>query len=186
MRYLASAHMVSEVGEQTFAANNTTRALATTPGKSSIKHGFDFLNKTIQELPDFLKEKGYRDVNTPLDAPFQRAYKTDMQCFPWMQQHPETVSTFQPSLSTFESPTSWTTVVPLKEILSGMDGSVPLFVDIGGGYGFQCAAFRKATSEQFSGRVINQDLSETLASAPKYEDIEMMMQDFFEEQKIQG
>lgn len=77
-------------------------------------------------------------------------------------------------------------VVPLAERLRGADKNVPLFVDIGGGHGYQCAAFRKATAEHFHGRVINQDLPETLAEAPKYEDIEMMAQNYYKKQQIQG
>jgi demethylsterigmatocystin 6-O-methyltransferase len=70
--------------------------------------------------------------------------------------------------------------------LHRVDQNAPLFVDIGGGHGSQCTAFRKATEGHFSGRVINQDLPETLASAPKNEGIEMMAQNFFENNQIQG
>ncbi len=148
--------------------------------------GFNTLNKAFQELPDFLKEKGYKNPDQSLDTAFHRAYNTKMQFFLFMQQDQETIRYFHPSLTAFESSVSWTAVVPLAEKLQEADKNVPLFVDIGGGHGYQCAAFRKATAEHFPGRVINQDLPETLAEAPKYEDIEMMAQNFYQKQQIQG
>ena len=148
--------------------------------------GFNTLNKAFQELPDSLKEKGYKNPDQSLDTAFHRAYNTKMQFFLFMQQDQETIRYFHPSLTAFESSVSWTAVVPLAEKLREADKNVPLFVDVGGGHGYQCAAFRKATAEHFPGRVINQDLPETLAEAPKYEGIEMMAQDFYQKQQIQG
>ncbi|TGO67431.1 hypothetical protein BOTNAR_0042g00160 [Botryotinia narcissicola] len=85
------------------------------------------------------------------------------------------------------SPVSWTSVVPLVEKLREADPNVPLFVDIGGGHGYQCDAFRKATTEHvLPGRVVLKDLPGRLAEAPKYKDIEMIAQDFYEKQQIQG
>ena len=148
--------------------------------------GFNTLNKAFQELPDFLKENGYKNPDQILDTAFHRAFNTKMQFFLFMQQDQEAIRYFHPSLTAFESSISWTTVVPLAEKLREADKNVPLFVDVGGGHGYQCAAFRKATAAHFPGRVINQDLPETLAEAPKYEDIEMMTQDFYQKQQIQG
>ena len=144
------------------------------------------LNPSFQQVPDFLKEKGYKNPDQILDAPFHKAVDTDKPFFLWMQQNQDAIRYFHPSLAAFESPVLWTAVVPLAEILKDADKNVPIFVDVGGGTGAQCAAFRKATKEHFSGRVINQDLPQTIAEAPKDEDIEMMAQDFFQEQQIQG
>ena len=148
--------------------------------------GFNMLNKSFQDLPSFLKETGYKNPDHTLDTAFHRAFKTDEQFFLFMQKDTETIRYFHPSLTAFKSPVIWTTVVPLAEKLQDADKNKPLFVDVGGGHGYQCAAFREATRERFSGRVINQDLPPTLAEAPKYEDIEMMAQNFYEEQQILG
>lgn len=148
--------------------------------------GFDTLNKSFQELPSFLKDKGFENPDQTLDTAFHRAYNTKEQFFHYIQQDSETIRYFHPHLTAFKSPVSWTTVVPLAEKLQKVDSDVPLFVDVGGGHGFQCAAFREATKERFPGRVINQDLPPTLAEAPKYDDIEMMVQNFYKKQKIRG
>lgn len=150
-------------------------------------YGFNTLNKAFQELPDFLKENSYKNPDQPLDTAFHRAFDTKEQFFLYIQQVPEIIRYFYPSLTAFKSPISWTSVVPLVEKLREADKNVPLFVDIGGGHGYQCDAFRKAIAERsISGRVINQDLPGTLAEAPKYDNIEMMAQNFYEKQQIQG
>ena len=186
MRHLASTYTIAEVGESTFAANEVTRLLASAPGKGNIMYGFGTLNKAFQELPDVLKENRYKNPDQSNGTAFHRAFNTREQFFLYIQQHPETIRYFHPSITAFESPVAWTSVLPLGEMLRDADKNAPLFVDVGGGHGYQCAAFRKATAEHFPGRVINQDLPPTLAEAPKYEDIEMMAQNFYEKQHIQG
>jgi demethylsterigmatocystin 6-O-methyltransferase len=185
LRHLAATYTITEVGESTFAANDATRLLASPPGWGNLMFGFNILNKAYQELPKLLKETKYKNPDHTSDTSFHRAYDTKLPFFLFLQQDPETIRYFQQSLAAFESPISWTTAVPLAEKLQEADKNAPLFVDIGGGHGSQCAAFRKAT-EHFPGRVINQDLPETLASAPKNEDVEMMAQNFFEKNQIQG
>ena len=186
LRHLASTYAVTEVGVSSFAANETTRLLASLAGKGNIMFGFNILNKAFQALPDFLKETGYNNTEETLNTAFHRANNTKMQFFLFMQQDKEVIRYFHPSLTAFKSPAAWTAVVPLAEKLQDADKNAPLFVDVGGGHGYQCAAFRKATAGRFSGRVINQDLPPTLAEAPEYEDIEMMVQDFYQKQQIQG
>ncbi|CAG8958658.1 hypothetical protein HYFRA_00011499 [Hymenoscyphus fraxineus] len=186
LRHLASTYTIEEVGVSTFSANDATRLLASPAGKGNIMFGFNTMNKAFQELPDYLKETGYKNPEQVMDTAFNRAFKTKEQFFPFIQKDPETIRFFYPSLIAHQSPVTWTSVFPLHERLKDADQNAPLFVDVGGGHGYQCAAFRKATEERFSGRVINQDLPGTLAAAPKYENIEMMAQNFYEKQQIQG
>ncbi|PQE06383.1 O-methyl transferase B protein [Rutstroemia sp. NJR-2017a WRK4] len=186
LRHLASTYTIAEVGLSTFAANEVTRLLATPAGEGNLMYGFNTLNKALHALPDYLKEKEYKNPDQHHDTAYHRAFDTKEQFFHYLQNSPEIIRYFYPSLTAFKSPVSWTSVVPLAEKLKDADANAPLFVDVGGGHGYQCAAFREATREQFPGRVINQDLPGTLAEAPKYEDIEMMNQDFYQKNQIQG
>lgn len=146
--------------------------------------GYNILNKAYQELPKLLKEIKYKNPDHTSATPFQRAFDTKLPFFVFLQQDPENINYLLKSLRAYESPISWTTAVPLTEKLQGTDENTPIFVDIGGGHGSQCAAFRKAT--QVPGRVINQDLPQTLATAPEIEGVEKMVQNFFEKNQIQG
>ncbi|KAL9622889.1 MAG: hypothetical protein Q9160_002815 [Pyrenula sp. 1 TL-2023] len=185
LRHLASTYTIAEIGESVFAANEATHSLASLPGEGNIMFGFDFLNKAFQQLPAFLKENGYKNPNQALDTAFHQAFDTKLQFFQFFQQDKDAIRYFHASLTAFKSPIEWTAAIPLAEKLREADENAPLFVDVGGGHGNQCMAFRKATKESFSGRVVSQDLPETLAEAPKHENIEMMAQDFFQKQQIQ-
>lgn len=178
--------MITEVAQSKFKANEATRLLASPEGQGNIKHAA-IVNRAIQELPSYLKKTGYRNPIDHLDTAFQMGYNTREQPFLHLRGDPDVLTNFYSSLKALESPVKWTAVVPLAKILQGGDTNVPLFVDIGGGHGFQAAAFRNATIKQFpTGRIINQDLPETLALAPKYENIEMMSQNFYEKQQVTG
>ena len=50
MRSLASNHTVAEVGENLFAANNTTKALATPAGTGGIAHGYVLQTYNLTQL----------------------------------------------------------------------------------------------------------------------------------------
>ena len=96
-------------------------------------------------------------------------------------------------LPSLENAKPWTSVAPLAEKLeralaTAEDGPAPpvLFVDVGGGGGGQCEYFRKATADRFAGRVILQDLPQTVAAAPERDGVEKMEQDFFKEQAVKG
>lgn len=145
---------------------------------------FNILNKSFQELPKMLKETEYKNPDQTSENSFQRAFNTKLPMFLFMQQDKDKVQYFQKCMSAYDSPISWTTVVPLAAKLQGTDENTPLFVDVGGGHGSQCGDFRKAT--QVPGRVILQDLPGTVASAPAREGVEVMVQDFFEKNQIQG
>ena len=186
LKHLASTYTITEVAASTFAANETTRILASPQGKGSLVFGFNILNKAFQELPKYLRDKGYKSPDQPLDTAFHQAFDTKEQFFPFLQQDSDSMQNLHASLGAFDGPVSWMTVVALDDKLRDSDENTVLLVDIGGGPGLQCAEFRKATAGRFVGRVVNQDLPNTLAGAPKHEGVEMMVQDFYQKQQIRG
>ena len=74
--------------------------------------------------------------------------------------------------------------------MESAEKTAPLFVDVGGGLGLQCVAFKQAILKlvegPFEGRLIHQDLPETLNQAPCHEGVEKMAQDFFKGQAVEG
>lgn len=145
-------------GPGLFAANAVTSLLSSPAGKGSIIFGFNILNKSWQVLPPTLKEQGYENPDHTSGTAFHKVFDTREQFFLFMRNNQRTIRYFHPSLTAFESPVSWSIVAPLAKLLEGTDYERPLFVDVGGGHGFQCAAFREATKDKIPmGRVINHD-----------------------------
>lgn len=186
LRRLAAIFTTSEVAESTFTPKEIIRLLAFPTRKGNVQFGFDTLNRAFQELPTFLKEHSYRNPDRLLNTAFHRAYDTNEPYFSWALSQPEVIRDFFPSLNAFKSPITWAQVIPLDEKFQDTDKDAPLFVDLCGGHGAQCAALRKAITGRFSDRVINQDLTKTPSEAPRYDDIKIMVQYFYKEQQVKG
>lgn len=186
LRFMASEHVISEVDESKFKANNTTQALATPAGTASIAHGFYFMGKCFDELPTFLKANKYASPNDALETPFQIAFKTDQALFNWAPTQPVMLNNFLNALPGYVGPKPWTDAVEFTNRLQSADRNAPLFVDVGGGPGGQCTAFRKVTAERFPGRVVLQDLPGVLDMAPAQDGVEKIAQNFFEGQVVKG
>ena len=80
----------------------------------------------------------------------------------------------------------WLEVYPFeKDICHNLTPETPLFVDIGGGIGVQCVTLRNRFPQTL-GRIILQDLPQTLEHAMAGEGFEKMVHDFWTPQPIKG
>lgn len=80
---------------------------------------------------------------------------------------------------------SWLTVYPVEEETRTWDGSRPVYVNIGGGIGHQCAQF-KAKHPNVPGQVILQDLPHSIAKALPTPGVDNVAHNFFEPQPVRG
>ncbi|KAL9045235.1 MAG: hypothetical protein Q9214_001696 [Letrouitia sp. 1 TL-2023] len=188
LRFMASHEMVAEVKENTWAASNITRAL-TVPGlKGGINHNFDTVMPCYQQLPKFLLDTKFQNPTDSFHSPFQRAHKTDQLAFVWMHEHPSSLDFFVKWMGAqHEGQPIWLDVFPFEQKLCNhnLAPETPLFVDVGGGAGHQCHAL-KARHPHAPGRVILQDLPQTISQAAPTEGIETMAYDFWTPQPIKG
>ena len=149
-------------------------------------YSFDGLGPAFQALPNFLKETKYADITESTNTPFQKAWKTDQPAFIWAQTQPEMFARFNQWMAAQRHgmPT-WLDVYPVEEMVRKASPEEPLFVDVGGGIGHQCIALRER-HPYLNGKVILQDMPQTLAHAIHHEKVETMTQDLFEPQAVQG
>jgi demethylsterigmatocystin 6-O-methyltransferase len=137
-----------------------------------------------QALPDFIRQYNYQNT-TGGKCAWQKAANTDLDFFPWARQHPEVLKWFQGLMSVPRSG-NWLDVVPFDDTLqSKAFGNRPVFVDIGGSIGHQCARLI-SRYPKLSGRIILQDLPETIRNAPPINGVKAMVHDFFKPQPIKG
>jgi demethylsterigmatocystin 6-O-methyltransferase len=137
-------------------------------------------------LPRYLKERNYRMIKSNKDLPFQKAFNTDLTAFEWMKQHPEHMKALGHAMAIQRS-NHWIDTYPVEKEIGSFKPSPEsaMLVDVGGGFGQQAVAFKKTFSE-LPGRVVVQDIPETLQRAPPVEDVEFEAQDFFKPQQIKG
>jgi len=81
--------------------------------------------------------------------------------------------------------TTWLSVFPIQEKAEHWHDDEPVFVDVGGGIGHQCAEL-KARYPGIKGRVILQDLPHSIEQALPTAGVEKMSHDFFLPQPIHG
>ncbi|KAL8770158.1 MAG: hypothetical protein Q9209_004000 [Squamulea sp. 1 TL-2023] len=180
-RYLASVRMITETGKGLYAANQVSRTLADDSIEGSLQYIFNIGNPVYQAIPAFLQEKNFQ-ANTNGEFAWHKASSTDLDFFPWAKQHPLQLSYFQ-KLMSVPRDGEWFDVVPF------LDDCAPdraYFVDIGGNIGHQSRRL-KAKYPSLPGRIICQDLPETIESAPPMvAGVEMMPYDFFTPQPVQN
>ncbi|KAI4133410.1 MAG: hypothetical protein LQ347_002190 [Umbilicaria vellea] len=182
LRYLAATRMITETSKDHFTASNSTQALANPAIHSAMYYIFNISGPAYQVLPDFLGENKYQ-TRTAGNA-WQKANNTDLEFFPWAKQYPEKLTWFQ-SLMSVPRDGDWLDMVDFTEAAASVVPDRALFVDVGGSIGHQCMRL-KARYPCVPGRIIVQDLEESVKAAQPIEGVEFMVHNFFNPQPIKG
>ncbi|KAI1089141.1 O-methyl transferase B [Rostrohypoxylon terebratum] len=187
LRYYNATNVVTEVDVGTFEANNVTRNLCEDLTEAAIGHYYGIVAKQYQETPAYLKEIGYQNPTDETNTAFQYAFGTKVHPFQWMVEHPEQLDHFNKYMSLRrQAELSWLAVYPVREEAAGLtDPERPLYVNVGGGIGHQCAQFKEKYPD-LPGRIILEDLPGTVAQALPTPGVENLAHDFFTPQPIKG
>ncbi|KAI1779311.1 S-adenosyl-L-methionine-dependent methyltransferase [Hypoxylon cercidicola] len=186
LRYLATIGTIENDSVDQYAANHLTENLAQEVTEAGVSHYFSTVAPQYQTLPTFLKKTGYRNPTDEMHTVFQDAWNTSLHGFAWFSHHPENLDYFNKFMAFRRQPdVSWLTVYPVSQEAEGWDPNRPVYVNIGGGIGHQCAQF-KEKYPNIPGRVILQDLPHSIAKALPTPGVENMVHDFFQPQPIKG
>jgi demethylsterigmatocystin 6-O-methyltransferase len=151
-----------------------------------IRTSNDVLGPSFQAVPEFLAEKKYQNPTQLTDAPFQKAWKTDEPLWTWLHKRPKETAIFNRFMyAQRSSMNNCFSFLPIDKECENWPTDRPVFVDIGGGTGQQCAAIKEKFPD-LPGKVILQDLPAVVAEAKLPEDIETMAYDFFTPQPVKG
>ncbi|KAI1386128.1 O-methyl transferase B [Hypoxylon trugodes] len=185
MRYYNTVNVAREVGPQQYEATNITRNLTEEVCVTAMKHYYELVAKQYQATPRFLKENNYQNPTDENNTAFKMGWSTEKQPFDLMLTLPGAMDNFHTYMALRrQAELSWLTVYPVRREVSGLtDHHRPLYVNIGGGIGHQCAQFREKYPD-IPGRVILQDLPDTIVRALPTPGVENMAHDFFEPQPI--
>lgn len=141
-----------------------------------------------QSLPKFLRDTKYENPSDWSHSAFQYGHKTDLPAFLWLPQNPSNLDSFMMwMIGNRAGQKTWLDVFPFEqELFSNLSSpSTPVFVDLGGGIGHQCAAL-VSKFPQLRGRVILQDIAPVLQNALPTEGVEVMPHDFWTPQPVKG
>lgn len=153
-----------------------------------IACSFENCGPLFQEMPAFLRKNSYQDVTDGKATVFQPAYNTDLDTYTYFSQHPENLTALIKYMGLEQEVRGrWLKKFPFERHTEGWNPSSneALFVDIGGNVGHYCALF-KSRFPQLPGRIVLQDLPDTLRHALPTPDVEKVGHDFFQPQPIKG
>lgn len=189
LRYLASIGLVDQVSKDAFKANHASRNMTAKVAESGLRHYFYTCCPEYFALPDHLKRTGYRNAGDETQTAWHDAFKTDKGPFTWFADKPDNMSYFNDYMAFRREPElGWLSVYPVREqVPESWPADRPLYVNIGGNIGHQCAEFRdKFPADVLPGRVILQDLPHSIAAALATPGVENMVHDFFKPQPVRG
>ncbi|RYC57529.1 hypothetical protein CHU98_g8683 [Xylaria longipes] len=186
LRYLASINAIDEVGKQRYLANRVTKNLVEKSAEAGVCHWFGTASPQFQQLPALLKKTSYLNPVDETHTAFHEAWNTSLNPFAWFENQPVLLNYFNQYMATRARPeNSWLQIYPVPEEAAGCPPDRPLYVNIGGGVGHQCAQF-KEKYPALPGRVVLQDLPHSIAEALPTPGVENMVYNFFEPQPIRG
>ena len=139
-----------------------------------------------QEMPAFLAKINYTDITDNNNTVHQAAFKTDEPVFAWFTKHPQNASYFNDyMMHRRQGMATWLDVYPVEKETKGWDPEAPIFVDIGGNIGHQCAEL-KAKYPKLPGQVILQDLPQPISQALQTPGVKNMVHDAFQPEPVKG
>ncbi|KAI1655087.1 S-adenosyl-L-methionine-dependent methyltransferase [Daldinia decipiens] len=186
LRYLAAIEAVEERDRGEYTANQTTRNLTEKVVEAGISHYFGLTAPQYQCLPDLLKRTGYQTPVDDANTAFHLAFRTTLDPFSWFAQNPTYLADFHAYHALRRQPdATWLSVYPVETETAGWPADQPLYVNVGGGVGHQCAQF-KEKHPNLDGRVILQDLPHSVAEALPTPGVEIMAYNMFEPQPVIG
>lgn len=141
----------------------------------------------LQALLEFLSKTNYQNPRDPAHSPFQAAFRTQMPAFEWALSSPTMFNDVNLRMTTaYGRNNHFLDFYPFEEKLcKGVRTEDILLVDVGGGLGQQCVAFRERLSH-VPGRVINQDQAAVISQASQCAGVEHDKHDFMKDQPLQG
>ena len=145
----------------------------------------------LAAMPAYFKQNGYQCPPHSTKGAIQYAFNTSLDTYRYWQSQPAVVQNFNTFMQGHFSANrlDWLEWFPLQTaILSGYSEkqSPYLFVDVGGGRGYQADSV-KTKFPKAKGRVVVQDLPHVIDDGSDiHADIEKVNQDIFEKNTIKG
>ncbi|KAI1418395.1 S-adenosyl-L-methionine-dependent methyltransferase [Hypoxylon sp. FL1857] len=200
LRYLASLSFIREVDTGIWATSRLGNNLSGEGQSAGVAHMVDNCAVALVTLPAFLKRHAYNPPEDKSDTAFaqgNRVAPDEPTFFDWLKNRPENARSFNVFMTSHRTGVKTWLDRPevikeitdaFKKVTAGKEGGEEkgvLFVDIGGGIGHQCKAFKKRVPD-LKGKIVLEDLPEVVANADLEEGIEKIGLDFLNGQPVQG
>ncbi|KAK6212654.1 hypothetical protein LQW54_005075 [Pestalotiopsis sp. IQ-011] len=192
MRHLASMQYLVQTGTNEYKTTNFTKAMAHELMGDSHIAMCSGTSAGAYQFHEFAAETKFKNPVDSHNTSMQRAYKTDLDMFQWLQTIGYGESFNNHMRAYAQGRLRWMDpdVYPVAErLIAGADcesADAPFMVDIGGGVGHDLAAFR-ARHPSHPGRLVLQDLPQVIGQIRELDgEILRMEYDFHTPQPVRG
>ncbi|KAI2625672.1 S-adenosyl-L-methionine-dependent methyltransferase [Hypoxylon sp. NC1633] len=200
LRYLASISLIREVGTGIWTASHFGNNLSGEGQSAGVASMVDNCFVAMITLPAFLRRHEYKPPNSKDDTAFAQGNHVSPEektFFDWLKTRPENAKHFNIFMGSHRTGVQTWLDRPIvideitdafKKVTEGKEGGEEKgvsFVDIGGGIGHQCKAFKKQVPG-LKGTIILEDLEEVVAKAELEDWIEKLAVNFLEGQPVKG
>lgn len=142
----------------------------------------------LSQLPEYLKNNGWRSPDDAHDGPFQYATGSKRHYFDFLATQPHYQQAFNTVMKMPERRRGqdWFDFFPVEEKLSVRQGSDSLLVDIGGNQGRDITEFNKRFPD-LRGKLVLEDLPAVVCSGSNLPpNVQVQGYNFFDEQPVKG
>ncbi|KAJ6006795.1 hypothetical protein N7451_004739 [Penicillium sp. IBT 35674x] len=187
MRALVPLGILKQDAPDTFAPTRFTSAYVSSSWMSGAVIFFTHLFLFVAQLPEYFKEKGWKNPDDHEDCPWNFVTGSKEGFFAYMASKPYYQNAFDTVMASpyRRDEKSWVDFFPVEEKLKAQSPSDVLLVDVGGGRGRDLVAFRERFPN-LPGKLVLQDLSYVTETADLPAEIETQVHNFFDEQPVKG
>ncbi|KAF7531033.1 hypothetical protein G7054_g9279 [Neopestalotiopsis clavispora] len=189
MRHLASMQYLVQTGTNEYKTTNFTTSMANELMGDSHIAMCAGTSAGAYQFHEFAIENNFQNPIDSHNTSMQRAYKTDLDMFQWLQTIGYGESFNNHMRAYAQGRLRWMdpAVYPVQErLIDGAFTDAPFLVDIGGGVGHDLAAF-KSYHPGHPGRLILQDLPQVIEQIKELDgDVVRMPHDFHTPQPVRG
>ncbi|KAI0885902.1 S-adenosyl-L-methionine-dependent methyltransferase [Annulohypoxylon maeteangense] len=200
LRYLASLSFIREVDSDIWTASHLGNNLLGKGQSAGVASMVDNCGLAMLTLPAFLRRHNYNPPEDKSDTAFaqgNRVAPEEVTFFQWLKNRPENAKDFNIFMTSHRTGVkTWfeqSKVIEeitdaFEKVTVGKEGGKAKgvsFVDIGGGIGHQCKAFKKQVPD-LGGTIVLEDLEEVVANAELEDGIEKVGVDFLAGQPVKG
>ncbi|OTB00849.1 hypothetical protein M426DRAFT_323961 [Hypoxylon sp. CI-4A] len=198
LRYLATLRLVHEVDTGVWTASHFGNNLTGEGQSAGVASMLDNCAVSMISLPAFLRQHSYNPPETKSDTAFalgNRVNPDETTFFDWLKTRPQNAKDFNLFMTSHRTGVkTWLdrndiigqVVKAFRKVTAGKEEDEGVsFVDIGGGIGHQCKAFKKQTP-LLGGRIVLEDLEEVVVNAELEDGIDKLGVNFLEDQPVKG
>ncbi|KAJ5787336.1 hypothetical protein N7457_002326, partial [Penicillium paradoxum] len=187
MKSLVPLDILKQHTSDTFSTTRFTEAYVSSSWMSGAVIFFTHLFLFVARLPEYFKEKGWKNPDDIEDSPFNFVLGSKRGYFDYMSSNPYYDNAFHAVMASpyRRDEKSWMDFYPVEEKLRVQSASDVVLVDVGGGRGKDLQIFRERFPD-LKGRLVLQDLSHVAEAADTSSQIETQAHNFFDEQPVKG